>query len=495
MAANFLHGVETIEVLSGARPIRGVKTAVVGLVGTAPMFDVEASDRTLNAPTLVLNNRDARRLFGEQREGYTIPDALDAIFDQGAGIVIVVNVLNLATHVTVVAEPQASNFTFNAANTIQLAANSIKHFGVTNLVVKSGDGITTYTAGTDYDLDANNGIVTRKTGGTIPALAAVRVSYSYTDPTLVQSSAIIGTVDGSGNRTGLKALQDSYNLFGFFPKLLVAPVFCTLAAVTAELLVEANKLRAMALIDAPIGTTFAQAIAGRGPTGSINFNTSSQRAILCYPHARVYSTATDTEKLEPYSQRLAGVICAKDQERGYWWSPSNTEILGITGVERRLTAMINDPNTEVNLLNEAGVTTFFNSFGTGIRTWGNRSAAWPSLTHPLNFINIRRTADVIHESVEYSMLQFIDYPIDNGLIDAITESVNGFLRTLVARGAILDGQCTYDPSKNEPTQIALGQLVFDLDFMPPPPLERLTFESFINIDYLRNLAGTSGGEI
>jgi phage tail sheath protein FI len=149
--------------------------------------------------------------------------------------------------------------------------------------------------------------------------------------------------------------------------------------------------------------------------------------------------------------------------------------------------MINDPQSEVNLLNEVGITTLFNTFGTGIRTWGNRSAAWPSVTHPKNFINVRRTADILHESVEYSMLQFIDMPINNALIDSITESVNSFIRTMVGRGALLDGKCTYDRNKNPPTEVALGHLVFDIDFMPPTPAERMTFESFINIDLIKQL--------
>ena len=219
------------------------------------------------------------------------------------------------------------------------------------------------------------------------------------------------------------------------------------------------------------------------------FNSSSERRVLCYPHVKRYDAATDADVLEPMSQRLAGVICRTDYERGYWWSPSNQEIRGITGAEKKLSARINDATSEVNLLNEAGITTLFNSFGTGLRTWGNRSAAWPSVTHPKNFINIRRTADVIHESVEYSMLQFLDRPINDALIDDIRESVNAFLRTLVGRGALIDGRCLYDPAKNPPTEIALGHLTFDVEFMPPVPAERITFESFININLLQQLGG------
>ena len=249
----------------------------------------------------------------------------------------------------------------------------------------------------------------------------------------------------------------------------------------------ADKVRAIALIDAPIGTTVSEAITGRGAEGAINFNTSSERVGLCFPHLKRYDLATETEVLEPMSPRLAGVMCAKDIERGYWWSPSNTEFKGITGTEVRITAGINDPTSEANLLNEVGIITVFNAFGTGLRTWGNRSAAWPSVTHPKNFINVRRTADVLHESVEYSMLQFLDRPLNDALVQDIRASVNSFIRTLIQRGALIDGSCTYDPAKNPATQLALGHVTFDITFMPPTPAERISFESFIDISLLNQI--------
>ncbi len=409
MAANFLHGVETIEIDKGPRPITQVKTAVVGLIGTAPIGPV-------NKPTIVLSERDAAQ-FGTVADaasaGHSIPQALDAIFDHGAGTVIVVNVFDPAVHT-----------------------------------------------------------VTNETG-----------------KTPIAASHIIGTVAADGSRTGLKALEDTYSLFGFNAKILIAPGYATLNAVTTELVAMADKLRAVTLIDAPAGVTVQQAIEGRGPAGTINFNTSNARAVLCYPHLRVYDPRTDSERLEPFSARLAGVMCKTDMEQGYWWSPSNHEIAGIVGVERAITARVNDPQSEANLLNEAGIVTVFNSFGTGFRVWGNRSAAWPSVTHPRNFINVRRTADVLHESIEYSMLQFIDRPINDALIDDIRGSVNAFIRTLVGRGALIDGSCTYDPAKNPPTELAAGHLVFDLAFMPPTPAERISFESFIDINLLRGLGG------
>ena len=407
MPASYLHGVETIEIEKGARTIRTVKTAVVGLVGTAPIQDVEDEYKTINEPVLISSDVDAVKYFGTAKDGFTIPQALDAIFDQGAGVVLVVNVFNPDKHESVADVTKAD---------------------------------------------------------------------------------IIGGVDSvTGKRTGLQTFKDCYSLFGYFPKTIIAPVYCEDTAVVSEMQVICDKIRAIGIVDAPVGTTVQDAIKGRGPQGTINFNTSSDRIVLCYPHLKVYNSASDSNVFEPYSQRLAGVMAAKDVDKGYHWSPSNTEIKGIIGVEKQLTSMINDPTSEVNTLNEAGIVTVFNSYGTGFKTWGNRSAAYPTSTNVTNFINIRRTADILHESVEYSMLQFIDYPIDNGLIESITETVNSFIRTLIGRGALIDGKCTYNVDKNPVTEIANGHILFDVEFMPPVPAERITFESFIDIELLKSL--------
>ena len=410
MPASFLHGVETIEITKGAKTITTVKTAVVGIVGTAPIQDVADEYKTINTPTLILNEIEAVKYFGNHKAGYTIPQALQAIFDQGAGIAIVINVF----------DPE-------------------KHESVNDVKV----------------------------------------------------SDIIGKVDAvTEKRTGMKAFEDCYSMFGYYPKTIIAPVFCEESTVVTEINTICKKIRAIGIVDAPVGATVQDVIKGRGPQGEINFNISSERIVLCYPHLKVYNSDSDTITLQPYSQRLAGVIAAKEVDKGYHWSPSNTEINGIVGLERQLTSMINDPTSEVNTLNEAGVVTVFNSYGSGFRTWGNRSSSYPSSTFPTNFINVRRTADILHESVEYAMLDYMDFPIDNGLIDSICETVNQFIRTLIGRGALIDGKCTFNEDKNPTTELANGHLVFDIEFMPPTPAERITFESFIDIELLKSLGAS-----
>lgn len=473
MAANFLHGVETIEVENGNRPVRVVKSATVLLVGTAPKGAV-------GEMTLCLSDRDAAA-FGRAFAGFTIPQALDAIYDQGAGTVIVVNVLDPAVHKSAVAGELA---TFDNIGRTRLA-----HPAVAGLVLKSQDGVTTYTLGTDYTLNTDSGELLRVKTGAIPNAATVKASYDYADPSKVTVADIIGGVDAAGRRTGLKAAKDAFSNFGFLAKLVIAPVYCTQASVSSEMIAIAEQTGAFALIDAPIGTTFQQAIQGRGPVGTINFNTGSERAILCYPHLKVWDSEANAPRLEPFSQRLAGVIARKDLDKGYWWSPSNTEIKGVIGIERALTALIDDPNSEVNLLNEAGIVTIFNSFGTGWEVWGNRSAAWPVVTHMKNFIPVRRTADIINESLRYFNKQYMDRPVDQPLIDSLVGSVNAFFRKLIGDGAILGGECWFNSARNPKEELSAGHVLLQYKFTPPPPMERLTLESEITDEYLLVLKG------
>lgn len=476
MPANYLHGVETKEIERGPRPVKTVKSAVVALIGTAPAGAV-------NTPTLSLSEIDGAQ-FGSQQPGFTIPQALDAIYDHGAGTVIVINVLDPKVHSTAVPDEPVS---FSAG----VMRASLANPAVSGVVLKSADGAKTYELGVDYLLlDPVGGQIERLAGGQLGTGAiAAKATYNYADPAKVTPADIIGAVNAAGVRTGLKSLEDTYNLFGFFAKILIAPAYCTQKSVSVELIAMADKIDAVTYIDAPIGTTFSQALTGRGPVGTINFNTSSDRARLCYPHVKVYDPVRNVERLEPLSARAAGLRVKVDLERGFWWSSSNQELAGVVGVERLLSARIDDAQSEVNLLNEQGITTVFSSYGSGYRLWGNRTAAWPTVTHMRNFENVRRTGDAINESIRYFSQQFIDVPINQALIDSLTESVNGYGRKLIGDGALLGFKCWFDPKRNEETELANGNLLVSYKYTVPPPLERLTYETEITSEYLTTLKG------
>jgi hypothetical protein len=481
MPADYLHGVETIEITKGPRPVRAAKTAVIGLVGTAPIHLVDAENRKLNVNVLCLNDVADAKYFGPNLEGYSIPQALEQIRAEGGGTVIVVNVFDPTTHKTDVA---AADIDITDGK-IQLA-----HVDITAITIKEDGGSgAAKVEGTDYTINRATGLITILDGGSLDGDAQANIAYSYGNPSAVDAEDIVGGVAESGERIGAQAFRDAFSQFGYFPKILIAPGYDGDTTVVAALnqLAAPNRCRAVALVDAPVATTFDEAIAGRGPDGEINFNVSSQRVHLLFPHVRIGS------KLASYAASYAGVMCRNDVENGFWFSPSNKELKSITGLELPVSASINDPDCEANQLNAAGIATVFNAFGTGYRTWGNRSSAYPTDTTVLGQLAGRRVADQVHESLEMAMLPFMDLPITPALIDAILGTANAYIRTLIGRGALPQGsRCEFNASKNPPEEIAAGHLTFDLIGHPNPAAERMTFESFmVDVSLLQSLSAAA----
>lgn len=495
MAANFLHGVEFIEVDKGIRPFRVPKTAVIGLVGTAPTHLVAATDRSLNRPVLVKNQRDAVRLFGEAKysTGYTIPKALEAIAAQGGALVVVVNVFDPATHRTLgssIATSGNSSRTSNVATVTTSAAHALVTGDFVNLASFAGSFASFNQSYVKVTVPTSTTFTFPSTGADITAAAqtaGVVKKVTFT-PEAIVAADIIGGTTVDGDRYGMEAFRDTQALFNFKPKLLIAPTYSPLDGVRAAMVVMAETLRAEAIADIPAGSSVTDAISSRGNAGPYDFNTASPRLVITYPHVKVYDKATDTTEVQPISQFLAGVIAAKDIAKGWWWSPSNTEILGIVGAELPLTSDYTDANSETNLLNEVGIVSLYSEFGTGIRTWGNRSAMWPSDPAPKNFINIQRIKDVVEETIARNMLPWIDNPISEALIDSVLESINAFINGLVTQGALIKGSnCYFNPDNNPSDQLALGHIWFSLDIMGPTPAERFTFDVFMDSDLLRNI--------
>jgi phage tail sheath protein FI len=484
MAASFLHGVEVIKVRQGRFAIRVVKTAIIGLVGTAPVHLVEAADKTVNQLVMSTNETDDAKYFGAEATGYTIPTALKQIREQqepGAGVVVyAINTFNPATHKAAVAA-EAKTFANN-----KLTLTSVPLAG--SVVVKSSDDATTYAETTHYTVDYKTGVVTRVEAGTIPNNATVNVAYDKADPSLVLAADVIGATSGSGVRTGMQLFKESRTKFGASPKILIAPGFGTQATVEAALAVITTAVGGNYIVDAPVGTSVADAIQGRGAAGTINFGGASPRKICAYPHLKRLSGATGAVELVPFSSALAGVMAVVDMLKGYWHSPSNTAIKGIVGLERNLTADFADATCEVNLLNEVGIVTVAN-FNGDYLVWGNRNASFPSTTLLESFIPMQRLADVVDESILLAMLPNADKPLNRALIDDTVETVNGFMRTQVGRGALIDGKCWFDEAANNVETLTMGQAVYAYDFCGYTPNERQTFKSSSNPDYLAQLLG------
>ena len=247
MVAEFLHGVEVLEVADQSRPIQTVKSSVIGLVGTAPKGPV-------NEPVLISGSRaDGVKAFGAGLG--TIPAALDAIFDQVGAAVVVVNVLDPKSHKVAVA---AKEYTLGADDTVQL-----DHRYAFNLVVTYGALFaSTATLGTDYTYDPDTGILTRVATGAITAKSDIKVGYDRPDPTAVAATDVAGGVTaGTGAYTGVHALLGASSAVKATPRILIAPEWTGKvtktgqsidgAPVTAEMVGIADRLKGIIVADGP----------------------------------------------------------------------------------------------------------------------------------------------------------------------------------------------------------------------------------------------------
>ena len=450
----FLHGVEVLEVDTGARPVRTVDTGVIGLVGTAAKGPV-------NVPTLVAGSRrEAVELFGPVGGKGTVPAALAGVFDQIGAKVVVVNVL-ARTGV----DAEDAQF---AAGKLQLGVGT-PPFDVEDLVITNRAKSTTYEVDTHYTLDAASGEVRTVAGARngIAANAEVKVSCSYLGDAAADDVA--GSADGAAY-TGVRALLQASARGLPKPKILIAPRWSREKTVADALAAVADRLRAVAVVDGP-DTDDAEA-----KTAAAEFD--SRRLYFVDPAVLVGSPP----RAEPASARVAGVIARSDAERGFWTSPSNRPVAGVVGTARPVDFEMGDAAARANILNEARVATVVNRGGW--RLWGNRST---STDDRWQFLSVARTADAVDESILRAHAWAVDRNITKTYLADVVEGVNAYLRELAGLGAVLGGRAWIDPELNTPKVLAAGRVVVSFDFTPPAPAERITFRSELVDDYLKEL--------
>ncbi|WP_264336577.1 phage tail sheath subtilisin-like domain-containing protein [Wolbachia endosymbiont (group B) of Chorthippus brunneus] len=379
MTEEFLHGVNVIEVTSGARAVRTAKSSVIGVIGTAPEADEQKFP--LNKPVLVAGSLKEAAKLG--RSG-TLFSAVNGIFSQIGATVVVIRV------------EESENI---------------------NPKLKEEETLKNIIGGVDKE---------------------------------------------TGEYQGIEAFLSSESIVHVAPRILIAPQFTHQLpedAVVAALIPIAEKLRSIIVADGP-NTNDEEAIKWRKSVGS-------SRVYVVDPWVKVFE---GEEK--PASPFVAGLIAKIDSEQGFWHSPSNKEINGIVGTSRPIDFSLGYANCRANHLNENEVTTIIHQ--NGYRLWGNRTCSDDS---KWAFLSVRRTADLINDSLLRAHLWAVDRNITKTYIDDVIEGVNSYLANLKAQGAIISGKCYATSELNTPANIASGKVYFDFEFTPPYPAEQITFRS------------------
>lgn len=470
MTTTFLHGVEVLQIDTGARPIQTVRSSVIGLIGTAP--DADAAKFPLNTPVLIARRSEMAGLG----EAGTLLSALDLIYDQAGAVVVVVRVAEgadeRATITNIVGGINGSTGAYEGAHAFLAAENAVG-FAPRILIApgfthqRTSNGILTIpvtTQGSGYTTAPAVTIAAPPAGG----VQATAVAVLGTGANAGKVVSITITNPGEGYATS-PTVTISAPPSGGVQAVAGTPTRGTVRSrVLAELLGIAQRLRAVIIADGP-NTTDAAAI-------QIADDFGSDRIYVIDPWVLVAGEAV------PASSAVAGLINKVDNERGFWWSPSNNEIAGIEGTARAIDFALGDYTSRANLLNEAKIATIVRE--QGFRLWGNRTL---SMDPKYAFLSVRRTADMVNESILRGHLWAVDRCITATYLEEVQESVREYLRSLKARGAILGGDVWVDPELNTPTSIANGQVVFDFSLTPRYPAERVTFRSHLVSTYVVDL--------
>lgn len=276
------------------------------------------------------------------------------------------------------------------------------------------------------------------------------------------------TIDSAGSGYG-DNLQVLFSDSGGTGAAASAFVGAVRNAVVSEMLGLADSMRAIIVADGP----------SKGDTEAINYRNDygSDRVYVVDPWVKVVRGSATVS--EPPSPRVAGIVARVDQNRGFWWSPSNKAMYGIVGTERPIEFAWGDRNSRANYLNENEVTTIIRE--EGFRLWGNRTT---SADPKYAFLNVRRTADMIHDSLLRAHLWAVDRNITSQYVESLVDGVNAYLQSLEERGAILGGVAWADPELNTKETLQKGEVYIDFDFTPPAPAEHITFRSHLVNDYL-----------
>lgn len=501
MPEQFLHGIEIVEIDDGARPISTVRSSVIGLIGTAPN-SAEAEYAELLTGVVASNNALTFTAVTAGKAGNNItvqikdPKANNATLSVSVALSAIT--VNLATGATglitstatlIIAAIVASA----PASLLVAATNTSTSTGAA--IVGASVKVQPLSGGLDEAFPLNTPVLITGSRNAAAGLDTVGDMLGTlpdaVDSIFDQAGAMIVVIrveEGDGGdattksniigevNTGVHAFLNAESVVHVTPRILIAPGYSSEVEVVSELLAIADQLKAVIIADGP-NTDDADAISYRE-------NFGSKRVYVIDPDVKVWDVVSNSEISQPASARVAGIISRSDSDptRGFWWSPSNQEMYGITGTSRAIGFALGDTNAIANYLNENEVATIIHK--DGYRLWGNRTC---SADPKWAFLSVVRIADMIHESLQAAHLWAVDRNITKTYIEDVIEGVNSYQRHLVGVGAILGGSCWADPDLNAPDQIAAGKVYFDFDFTPPYPAEHVTFRSHLVNDYIAAL--------
>jgi phage tail sheath protein FI len=274
-----------------------------------------------------------------------------------------------------------------------------------------------------------------------------------------KAALYIGTDNGPGTRTGLKAFEDVEQI-----NIVVAPGQTDPVVQDAVLSHCENMRYRFAILDSP-------EVIEKGGVDKLPKPRDSKYGAYYFPWVEVYDPYKGNV-YQPPSGYMAGVYARSDGERGVHKAPANEIVRGALGLRYNIT------KGEQDILNPKGINCIRAFPNRGIRVWGARTissdASW-------RYVNVRRLFNMVEQSIELGTQWSVFEPNDHRLWKRITRDIAAFLMRLWRQGALFGKtpeeaffvKC--DDETNPPEVIDAGQLVCEVGMAPVKPAEFVIF--------------------
>ncbi|ELY4673263.1 phage tail sheath subtilisin-like domain-containing protein [Cronobacter muytjensii] len=488
-----LHGVRTKENDSATKAVTNVNLSVIGLVGTAPDAEkgVAASLTTgsvLAGNAITFTATEPGAAGNKLKVEMVLPaSSQDTKETKGMPLLTSASFSNGLLHISLGIDDQG---VVNASATdVVDVVSKLKDAGITASLYagSSGEGVvvpfsaTVLSGGEDEPFPLYKPSIISGSKNKTKKLGTAGTLYADMQDILAQTGALVVVVrvEESEEETaqranilqGIEALQLAQGSLNYQPRILIAPEWSTDDGVGKALESMATKLRAVTYLDSPSGATAVEVAQRAKKYGA--------RVEMLRPRIMVTSDVTGESVSRPYSAAAAGHRVRIDNELGWWWSKSNQTVLGFTGLEQVDTWLIGDENCVANQLNQENVSTIIQL--DGFRHWGNRLC---SSDPQWRFEAVRRTADMLEDSIQVMVTKnYLDRPIDKAFATSLVGSVNSYLRSQTAAGAINGGRCWLDTELNTAESLAAGKIYFNIAFGPKSPAEEITLTYAIDNTY------------
>jgi hypothetical protein len=238
-------------------------------------------------------------------------------------------------------------------------------------------------------------------------------------------SDFIGTDNGPGARTGIRALTDAEDI------AIVAVPGITSQNVQNALITHCETLMyRFAILDpAPH--------AGGNPPTLDDIQTQRNQydtkyAAIYYPRIVVLDPLTNSDITVPPSGHMAGIYARVDDTRGVYKAPANELISGIDAIEIKVNKgdqdVLNPYPTNINVLRD------FTAQSRGLRVYGARCI---TSDNEWKYINVRRLFIFLEHSLDIGTQWAVFEPNDQALWARLTQSVSAFLTTVWADGGLM----------------------------------------------------------